>query len=226
MAEKDADLKENIKKSFFKVKEDIETIERETKGNTCDISKINKKMNEIYEKIDKIDQFIEKTGKIDDIFFKSSIGNKGVVNDQQQSTMINNDQQCQTMPNNDQRSTTVSKQFALLDQTFVKKVRELTDREFSVFIKVYELNATNEEVHFTDLANHLKITEGTVRGSVSRIISKGLPLVKERFFNKKSSLFIDPALFNPQLLPEIINIRGISTQKTLDDKTFLKPPTY
>lgn len=220
MVENDPDFKENIKKSFNKVKEDINDIKEINLTNKTEINEIKDKISLLNEKIGNLELLFKNEAKNTTFSLKSSIGNKGVVNDQQQSTMINNNQQSTTMSNLQQPSTISSSENAgnLLDPQFVKRIRDLTDREYSLFIKIYELNSLKEEISYSELANQLKLTEGTIRGVVTRIIAKGLPLIKERFFNKKSSLFIDPDFFKPFLLPELMKLRYSSMQKTLRDR--------
>ena len=221
MPENDLELKNNVRNAFLKVKEDISNLKEDLEANKRILNEIKRNISELNEKIAFLNDSIKKKPQKDPVFFKSSIGNKGVFNDQQRSTTINNDQQWSTMPNNDQQSSTITPletSGTLIDPQFVRKIRDLTDREYSLFIKVYELNTIKEEISYSELANQLKLTEGTIRGVVTRVIAKGLPLIKERFFNKKSSLFIDPGFFKPFLLPELMKLRSSSIQKTLGDR--------
>lgn len=219
MPENDLEFKNNVRNAFSKVKEDISNLKEDLESNKHVLNEIKRNISELNEKIDRLNDSIKNKPQKDSVFFKTSIGNEGVFNDQQRSTMINDEQQSTTVNNNQQPSTITSSESVsnLLDPQFIKKIRDLTDREYSLFIKVYELNSIKEEISYSELANQLKLTEGTIRGVVTRVIAKGLPLIKERFFNKKSSLFIDPGFFKPFLLPELMKLRSSSIQKTLRD---------
>ena len=219
MPENEPEFKNNVRNAFSKVKEDISNLKVDLESNKHVLNEIKRNISELDERITFLNDSIKNKPQKDPPFFKTSIGNEGVFNDQQRSTMINDEQQSTTMNNNQQPSTMTSSKSVsnLLDPQFVKKIRDLTDREYSLFIKIYELNSLKEEISYSELANRLKLTEGTIRGVVTRIIAKGLPLIKERFFNKKSSLFIDPDFFKPFLLPDLMKLRASSIQKTLGD---------
>jgi len=219
LPENEPEFKNNVRNAFSKVKEDISNLKVDLESNKHLLNEIKKNISELNERLTFLNDFIKNKPQKEPIFFKTSIGNEGVFNDQQRSTMINDEQQSTTMNNNQQPSTMTSSKSVsnLLDPQFVKKIRDLTDREYSLFIKIYELNSLKEEISYSELANRLKLTEGTIRGVVTRIIAKGLPLIKERFFNKKSSLFIDPDFFKPFLLPDLMKLRASSIQKTLGD---------
>ncbi|MDP1694581.1 MAG: hypothetical protein Q8L34_03500 [Candidatus Woesearchaeota archaeon] len=240
MDKNDDIFKENVKKSFLKAKEDISNIENQFKELKELFSKQNKDILALYEKIEYF--FKENSKKEDKIdFFNSSIGNKGVVNNRQQSTV--NHQQSSTMQsneqqwisddqaiNNNQQQTLTSEQkranqppfirnsLDSINQTLTFRFKTLTDREFSVFLAIYELEKQLSEVTYADLANKLSLTETTIRSCVNRLVSKQLPLTKERFFNKKTTLTIDKNFKELSLLNKLINIRSNnSDQKSLLD---------
>ena len=163
-------------------------------------------------------------------FKEISTGNNGVH--QQSSTMINNDQQStsnakqyQSMPNNARQpisreipSNLPKKTLQALELDFEMQFRSLTDREFSVFMTILELEKQGHVVNFPLVANHLNVTETTVRGVANRLISKGLPVKKERHFNGKTSLLIKEAFHDLNLLNKLVRLRGNpSDQRTLFD---------
>src|SRR3989344_4753451 len=216
MDKNDDIFKENVKKSFLKAKEDISNIENQFKELKELFSKQNKDILALSEKIEYF--FKENSKKEDKIdFFNSSIGNKGVVNNRQQSTV--NHQQSSTMQSNEQQW--ISDDQAINNnqhQTLTFRFKTLTDREFSVFLAIYELEKQLSEVTYADLANKLSLTETTIRSCVNRLVSKQLPLTKERFFNKKTTLTIDKNFKELSLLNKLINIRSNnSDQKSLLD---------
>jgi len=198
-------IDDKIKTSFQRVKDDILTLK-------IAIEEQNKELKDLKSKIEDIYRFISEIKDNNKPFFKSSTGNNGVNNNHQQSsTMNNNTQQSQTMPN---IQSTISELSKKLNFTF----QNLTDREFSVFISVFELEKTIPEVTYTDLANKLNISEPTIRNVVNRLISKKIPLQKNRFFNKKVSLSIPKDLHDLNLISKLIKVhQNPHNQKTLFD---------
>jgi len=185
---------ENIRASFQRVKEDINSVKSALEEQKKEIKDLDSKIKEIY-------TFIKEIKDNTNIFKKNSIGNKGVNNDHQQSS---------TMNNNEQQSSTKSdlhKTLEKLSQSLTFAFQNLTDREFSVFIAVFELEKQLPEVTYTDLANKLTISEPTVRNTVNRLISKKIPIQKNRFFNKKVSLSISKDLHDINLIAKLIQIR-------------------
>ncbi|MFH0752840.1 MAG: hypothetical protein V1914_04580 [archaeon] len=156
-----------------------------------------------------------------------------INNDQQSSTIINNDQQSSTMINNHQQSSTVindNQQEGIEDietkiplgnlkKDLDKRFKELTDREFSVFMAVYQLEEQLPDVNYTDVARMLKISEMTIRGYVNTIISKKIPLEKHRMYNKKVFLGISKEFRELNLASFLLTLRlpkaNFKPQKTL-----------
>ncbi len=216
----DNEFRENIKKSFQNVKDDIKKLKEDTEFYNEKIEEIKQNSTLLSEKIDRLLIFFEKNENKP--FFYSSSGNKGVVNNLQQSTTVyNNDQQSSTM--NDKQSTTqntktLRKDLEKINEALTFKFKSLTDRELSVFIAIHDIEMEKNEVSYADIANKLNVTEPTVRGNVNRLLQKGLPVEKERFFNKKASLYISKDFKNLNLLTKIIELRKPSSiQKTLLD---------
>ena len=215
----DETLKENIRKSFFKVKEDIEDLKSNTTTQKEKIREIESNLIELSEKVDKLTPNLENNNKNN--FFNSSTGNKGVVNSQQST--VNNSQQSSTMPNNTQQSKTqynikkdIRENLEKINSTLTFKFKSLTDRELSIFLAIYDLEIEKNEVSYADIANKLNLTESTIRTNVYRLIQKELPIEKERFFNKKVILSISNDFRNLNLINKILELRKPNTtQKTL-----------
>src|SRR3989344_1405878 len=106
-----------------------------------------------------------------------------------------------------------------LNQTITFRFKSLTDREFSIFFTIYELEQEiGGDVTYIDLANRLNLTESSVKTHVNRILSKQIPIQKERFFNRKSSLSIKKGFKDPKMLAELIKLRrNPKAQTTLFD---------
>lgn len=209
-------FKESIKSSFLKVKEDINLLKIELQ----DLKKlILSQKNEIdllkSQTIHTPSNFENPENKA---FFYTSIGNNGVLNDSQQS--LNDSQQCQSMPVNAQQPPkTQNNEFLALKN--LKKDLEntfntLTDREFSVFLSLYELEKELGEVSYLDLAKRLKLSQTTIRTSINSLILKNAPVQKDRFFNKKVSLSIQNDFKSLNLYEKLIKLKqGPGKQTTL-----------
>ncbi len=211
-----------IKEAFERVKDDINELKKE----------IIDQKKQIYSLKNEIKDFlvIKKENK-DNLDLKEiSIGNEGVYNDEQRWTTMNNDaQRSATMDNDEQPFTTMNDEPSLfskrlkstvksLDQALTFKFRTLSDREFSVFVALYEIVKKVPETTYLELAEHLSINETTVKVVVNRLIGKGLPIKKERFLNKKVSLSINKDFFDLNLLEKLISLRqNAGEQKTLLD---------
>lgn len=202
-------FEENIRISFSKVKEDMQRIKEEINGKNEEISSVKGKIEEINNKIENILLLLEKEDKKEPKnLFLFSTGNEGVINDQRST--INNDQQQFPTRNNAPEGSSV-------DILLLHKVQSLTDREFSVFLAILELQRVQEEVTYGVLAQKLRISEPTIRGVVNALLSKKIPILKERFFNKKATLTSSPELLNLGFFQKILSLRQQPTQKTLLD---------
>src|SRR3989344_2294827 len=153
MDKNDDIFKENVKKSFLKAKEDISNIENQFKELKELFSKQNKDILALSEKIEYF--FKENSKKEDKIdFFNSSIGNKGVVNNRQQST-VNHQQSLTSEQKRANQPPFIRNSLDSINQTLTFRFKTLTDREFSVFLAIYELEKQLSEVTYADLANKL-----------------------------------------------------------------------
>lgn len=171
-----------------------------------------------------------------------------IINDNQQSTTVNNSHQqstikqsempkndqisenledLQTIDDNQQSSTMINSEQVIntkkplvdikkeLEQTF----NVLTDREFSVFMAVYQLEEQLPDVTYSDVSKLLKITEMTTRGYINSLMSKRLPIEKRRVYNRKVSLGINKEFRELNLASFLLTLRLPKTnfmpQKTL-----------
>src|SRR3989344_3517487 len=149
------DVDEKLRESFKRVKDDIIELKISLNNEKDELNSIKTEMKEIKGLISEIKDNLL-------IFKKSSIGNDGVINNHQQSSTIINNHQQPTI------SLQAKKSFADLKQTLTFAFKSLTDREFSVFLALVELENALPEVTYTELADRLKISEPTVRNVVNR----------------------------------------------------------
>jgi chromosome segregation ATPase len=197
-------FREKIRNSFSNVKNDISNLgislnklEDETREGKETILNLNSKFELLKDDLKDIKAILSDLKQ-------PSTGNEGVINNHQQSTV-----------NNHQQSTTTEKELKSLENDFSKLFKNLTDREFSVFMAIYELEKQFNETNYSQIANRLNLTETTVRGTVNRLISKKLPVSKERLFNGKTSLSLKKDFHDLNLLGKLVRLR----QNPLDQQT-------
>lgn len=194
----DPDFELKIRNSFKKVREDIEFIKKEieklkealnlqNKANLTskgDVEYPNQSFNDIKRPIQDI-----------------SIGNDRVSDDKRQA----DDKRRQAMTSNDNTKP--------LRSLIENKFRSLTEREFSVFMAIYQLEEEIRTVTYQDIANKLNISGSNLRGHVSSLINKGIPVGKERLFNGKAIFFIKKEFRDLNIVADLIEIRQHKTFK-------------
>jgi len=192
----------NVKEDMFKLEKDLETIKKEIKEGKRDKIALESLLQSLKKDISEIKSFLADSKK-------SSTGNKGVT--ERYRTIPNNAEQYQTVPNS---APTMKKPASLPE--IQAAFRTLTDREFSVFLSIFELGQQFGETNYLTIATHLNVTESPVRNAVNALIAKGLPVVKERVFNGKTSLFINKAFTDHHSLVKLIQSRqNLADQTTL-----------
>jgi len=195
---------ERIRISFEKVRKDLDFLKNEIESIKNDLVLQNKEKNTLKNQISNILSSITEINNKTSLFFKSSSGNHGAINDEQQlTTMINNDQQI----NN-------------IKKDFEDQFRSLTDREFSIFMTIYQLEEDLQgPVSYYDVSKTLKVTETNIRIHVNSMLNKGIPLEKSRQYNRKVSLSIKKDLRDLNLASKLLKLRqgDSNTQITLFD---------
>lgn len=137
---------------------------------------------------------------------QSSIGNQGAP----PTTTINH-----------QYPSTINKQspsMINMKEELETLFRTLTDREFSIFMAIYAIDKEGGEANYHDVAKQLNISDHTIRGYISTLLSKGIPIKKERYLNGKVSLSIKNEFKQLDLYQKLLRLRAEkSGQKTLFD---------
>lgn len=214
MPNNDTNFEENVKKAFKSIKEDINYIKNEINGLKESMNKLSKEITTNHKNNDKYSSINQKKPNLTVLNDKDSIGNDGVKNIRQQATSGNDARQSQAMDDFAEPAAHMKKAI----DSLIYKVENLSDREFSVFLTVYELGLKQQTVAYFDVAQELKLTGSWVRTTVCTMIKKGIPIQKERFFNKQSSLFIPEELNSPFIIKQLIKARQKKyVQKTLFD---------
>lgn len=89
------------------------------------------------------------------------------------------------------------------------KFKKLTDQEFSVFSKLYELEEEFGYADYKTISRQLNLTESSIRDYIGRIIKKGVPIEKTKINNKMIQLYVASQLKNIVSLQTIINLRDL-----------------
>ena len=204
---------ERIRNSFEKVRKDMSFLKKELESVKLELNRQKEEEKGLKLKIDDILRFINEIKDNMSFFYKISSGNDGVINNHQQSsTIINNEHQSSSTNNNQPESIND------LKEDFESLFKGLTDREFSVFMAIYQLE---EDLHglvrYSDVSKMLKITQITVRNYVNSMISMNIPIEKHRQYNRKVSLSIKKELRDLNLATKLLKLRqsGSHSQKTL-----------
>ncbi|MDD5253724.1 MAG: hypothetical protein PHG05_01290 [Candidatus Nanoarchaeia archaeon] len=205
MAENGLNFIENVKLSFSKAKDDITSLELEINKLKQIISEQNKKITKLIEKID-ILTIKEKLEVFPGSSENSSIGTQGVEARTHARTHIT-----LTPPKNTFSAFNIE-----IDQLFAK----FTQKDFQVFLTIYQLEEEKGKVTYTDVATHLNMSESGIRSYISRLIAKNAPLSKEKINNKLSLLHILPDFRSLNLKSKLLDMyyHQDSLQKKLSDQ--------
>ncbi len=217
---------DQVKEAFQKVKEDIISLKLE-------ISSIHKELEEIQNSI--LSLFTKNIQQTDqqtlrhitpthsntptdtsthNLPFKvlksqniiNSIGNKGVSTDRQ--TDQQTDRQ-EILPN----SSFILDQLDSLKRETILKFKHLTNQEMLVFSLIYQLEDQGFLVDYSLLSSNLNLSESSIRDYIQRIISKGIPLEKEKVNNKKILLHISQDLKKLASLDTLIQLRELPVNR-------------
>ena len=176
-----------IRDAFSLVKADIKALKGE-------MLSINKRLDEIFKKLDtflnekasKTPKTLEFEGiKPQNVKIDSSTGNEGVqsINQAPINQSINH------------QSITKTKEMGVsaLKNELETRFNSLTRQEFLLFLTIYQLEEDLQRaVNYNDISQKMGLTKSGIRGYISLIMQKGLPLRKKKLHNKSTTLTIDP----------------------------------
>lgn len=144
-----------------------------------------------------------------------SIGNRGVPTDRQTDNPTDNPTHIPTqlavksIESNLREATEILESLDALKKEIRLKFKHLTQQEMVVFSTIYQLEEQNHEVTYSLLSKHLKLSESSARDYVQKIVTKGIPLKKEKLNNKKIVIKISPELKQIASLATILKLREI-----------------
>ncbi len=147
----------------------------------------------------------QEIGGLKDQNMLTSTGNRGVSTNSQ--TIQQLDQHIQNMPislnsssfvsenisNNLEKATQMINSLEDIKKTIKQKFDSLTPQEALVFAWIYQLDEEKAvKVDYALLAEKLNLTQSSIRDYVQRMITKGIPVVKEKIHNKRVILSVSP----------------------------------
>jgi hypothetical protein len=150
-----------------------------------------------------------------------SIGNEGVPTDKQTNTQTVRQTENspfyaerKLMKSNSNLTTfdeaeEVISSLNTLKTQIKQKFKSLTPQEMLVFSTIYEFQDQNLEITYKTLAEHLKLSESSIRDYTNRLIKKDVPILKEKVNNKLIFLSIASNLRKNLSLSSIISLRDL-----------------
>jgi len=195
MGAEDNSFMDKVRSSFSKVKEDIENHSNELKEIKKAILEQKEDNLSIKSELKEIKALLNAQKSI-------STGNDGVS--AQRATTSNNAQSTTTHDQKQQKRTPIE---ALSLTEFEKRVLSLTDREFSVFVAIYELSNEHGYTTYDQLSERLKVTDSPIRHLLTRLQTKQMPIRKERVLHGKVSLSMIEGYMSPTLLSKLMRLR-------------------
>ncbi|MDD5331246.1 MAG: hypothetical protein PHE43_00270 [Candidatus Nanoarchaeia archaeon] len=190
MAENNSDFVENVKMSFKMAKEDISALEIEINKLKQIISEQNNKIIELMKKIEESRIRADLEG-FSGSSKSGSIGNKGV----------------ESLTHSLTHSENIPKTSFLAFNSEVNKIfTNFTQQEFKVFLTIYQIEEEKKQVSYLDVANHLGMSDSGVRSYISRLISKGAPIIKTKINTKLSLLHILPEFRQLNLKNKLLDL--------------------
>lgn len=221
--------KESIKEAFLRVKDDIIFLKQEISILKLDMQELKELINEIkaHREIQKdnpahrqiISTDTQKSStrdflSIDNLPLEAlesqnlsiSTGNDGVSTDRQ--THRQTDRHI-GIPSNMNDAAQILSSLDNLKKELRLKLKRMTKQEMLIFSLIYQLEEQGQIVDYKLLSERLTITESSVRDHVQRLLSKGIPINKERINNKKVVLHI------PQEFKKIASLNTIMQLREL-----------
>ena len=94
-----------------------------------------------------------------------------------------------------------------LKKDLEERFSALTSQEFLIFLTIYQLEEDcSRSIPYNDLSNKLSLTTGCIRGYVSSLIRKNLPILKSKINNRTLTLSINPDFKDLNLKQKLTNL--------------------
>jgi biotin operon repressor len=112
--------------------------------------------------------------------------------------------------NSFERASEILESLDSLKKEIRLKFKRLTSQEMLIFSTLYTLEEQNiEEISYKTLAQYLRLSESSIRDYITKLKSKGIPIIKMRLNNKKIALKISQDLKKIATLSTIMRLRDL-----------------
>ena len=193
-----------VKKAFLKVRDDIQKLEEEIKNQKEVILAQQKVIEALNEQIGNVLTPLSNLKPNITDSTKSSTGNEGVL-----STVTVTATPLPTLFRQPFDNTNTPNPIA---EDIKNKFRSLTEREFAVFMAIYQLEEElNSLVTYSDIAKKLSLSRSSVRDHIGELILKNVPLVKMVSSDRKVSLSIKKDFRDLNIVSRLLTFRNSSS---------------
>ena len=192
---------EGIRTAFLKVKEDIRHLEEELKSQKEVLLAQQKVIEALNNQIGNLLKPIWESEPKKDHSNKSSIGNEGVL-----STVTVTATPLPTLFRQPFDSHYTDDP---ITQDIKNKFRLLTEREFAVFMAIYQLEEEfNSPITYADIAKKLSLSRSSVRDHIGELLLKNAPLIKTVSSDRKVSLSIKKDFRDLNIASKLLTFRS------------------
>jgi len=225
---------DQIKDAFQRVKQDMDSMEKEIALLKQFLSENKEKLSEIDKTIKEIQSNLSRFtikpsvntstndlqnstypthSPTDNLTFKAlkgqnmpiSTGNEGVPTDRQTNQQTN--QQTEKTYFGD--AFEILNSLDNIKKEIRNKFKKITDQEFLVFSTIYQVTEESNYVDYKSISQRLNLTESSIRDYVGKLIKKGIPVEKTKINNKVVQLSISEKLKKIAPLPVIFQLREL-----------------
>lgn len=191
---------EKLRRTFSKIREDISSINNEILALKTEINTLKTTLKPSTHVSTHPRQLDPKSRHTNQEFsrikpyFSNSIGNNGVSTDRQ------------THSRQTDRHVKIAES---IERDLIDVFKSLTSQEFLIFSVLYTLQENlKRSVTYKDISGRIGLTESTVRDHISRLIDKGIPIIKEKVSNKQVILRISDELRKIATLENLAKLKG------------------
>ena len=146
----------------------------------------------------------------------TSTGNEGVSTDRQTDRHADRQTQKSTQNNKENIESNLHEASIILNsldrlkKEIRLKFKHVTTQEMAVFSTIYQLEEQKQQpTTYQETALKLRLSESSIRDYVQRMITKGIPIKKQKINNRKILLSISSDLKRIATLHTIIQLRGL-----------------
>jgi len=130
-------------------------------------------------------------------------------NTQQNQTFQTQQQTPQPEQKLEPNPTLILEQLDTIKKELRLKIKRLTNQEMLVLSSIYQFEDQDLIVDYKLLSQKLSLSESSIRDYIKRIISKGIPIIKEKINNKRIILHISANLKQLATLNTLISLREL-----------------